>query len=63
MASENEDNSLQGKLAPNFDRLIVVEKNNKKLLGTGGYATVRLVRDPKSQLLFALKEVTDVDSD
>jgi len=42
---------------PAFDQLEVVEKNQKKILGTGGYACVRLVRDPHSHRLFALKEV------
>lgn len=42
---------------PSFDRLVVMEKNNKKLLGTGGYASVRLVKDPQTDRLYALKEV------
>lgn len=40
-----------------FNQLDVIEKDNKKILGSGGFASVKLVRDRRSQKLYALKEV------
>ncbi len=39
-----------------FNQLVPVDLNKKKL-GSGAYASVKLVKDPSTGRLFALKEV------
>lgn len=47
--------SSAGKI--DFSKLAAVEKGQKRILGTGGYASVSLVKDQESGKLYALKEV------
>lgn len=40
-----------------FNQLEIIEKDNKKVLGSGGFGSVKLVRDRRTSKLYALKEV------